>query len=195
MAAPPSFSLVPLGAPDPALRTALERQPYPHWALAEADGPARGDFILFLPPGVGIAKSALLWLALAIGTGPEAEMFYADEDRIGSDGSPHSPDFKPVWDPDLALARDLIGPTGAYRRDLAERIGFPRARSLAAFALQAARQARGIRHVPKILFHQVGDGPDSDSCADRRGARAARGGRPAGRGCDGPGACGRGPGG
>ena len=86
---------------------------------------------------------------------PDADMVYADEDRIGPDGHRCEPDFKPDWDPDLALERDLIGPTGAYRRTLIGAIGAPQSASeLPAFARRFAARARRIVHVPAVLFHR-----------------------------------------
>ncbi len=121
----------------------------------------RGDFLVFLPPGVVLAETALFEMAMAIEAVPATDLLYADEDRIGPDGLRGDPDFKPEWDPDLAQARDLIGPTGAYRRELAERIGLPEADTLPDFARHCAAAAGLIRHVPAVLFHRTSARRDS----------------------------------
>ncbi|MBV8577588.1 MAG: glycosyltransferase, partial [Acetobacteraceae bacterium] len=157
------FSVVLLEAEGDCDWPTLEAQLYPDWEVLTPDSnaAATGEYAVFLPLGVALAETALARMALAIDAEPDADMVYADEDRIGPDGQRCEPDFKPDWDPDLALERDLIGPTGAYRRTLIGAIGAPRSASeLPAFARRFAARARRIVHVPAILFHRRAAAPN-----------------------------------
>ena len=160
---PGLFSVVLLDPEPGDGRSVLAGQLYPHWELLagspEAAREARGDFLIFLPRGVALAKTALAEMALALDGAPDADLLYADEDRIGPDGLRCDPDFKPDWDPDLALGRDLIGPTGAYRRSLVEQAGLPDLAALPEFACRCAARASQVLHVTGVLFHTRSPSP------------------------------------
>ena len=112
-------------------------------------------------------------MAIAIERCPDADLLYADEDRIGPDGLRCDPDFKPEWDPDLAQARDLIGPNGRVSPRTGREAGLPEAARPPDFARRCAAAAGLIRHVPAVLFHRTIARRDSPPCErEAAGARA-----------------------
>ncbi len=118
---------------------------------------ATGDFVAFLDHDDVLAPFALFELARAVIDSASTDIFYSDEDRLNPDGQRHSPFFKPEWSPELLLNSMYIGHLGAYRRVLALDLdGFRKEFDLSQdydFALRATERARGIHHIPKVLYH------------------------------------------
>ena len=143
-----------------------------------AVGAADGEFILPLPPDAIMAEHALYELAVAIGTDPDADLLYTDEDRVDASGTRCTPHFKTGWDPDLMLGRDAVGLLVAYRAALLERLGGMRSPSpgvgLAIYELSLragfAASPVHIHHVPAVLCHRRG-GSDASPGWDAEGAR------------------------
>ncbi len=139
-------------------------------ALAQATG----DFVVCIDHDDLLASFALYELARAMAQNPTAEIFYSDEDRLGSNGKRHSPFFKPDWNPELLLSFMYIGHLTAYRRDLVERVGkFRKEFDLSQdydFALRATELAREIVHVPHVLYHWR-EHPASGSAGGKPNAR------------------------
>ncbi len=135
---------------------------------------ATGDFIACLDHDDVLAPFALYELARAAIESPEADILYSDEDRLSDEGKRHSPFFKPEWDPELLRASMYIGHLSAYRRFLAlELDGFRKEFDLSQdydFALRATERARGIRHVPHVLYHWR-EHPASGSAGGKPDAR------------------------
>ena len=121
-------------------------------------GPQDADYVLLLPQRVGLSRTALLEIRLALSRSPGTELLFADEDCIDAEGIRHSPWFKPGWDPDLMLAGDLTGPATVMHRRLLRRIGWngakPDAAELEQLNRTASGVARGITHLPSVLFHR-----------------------------------------
>ncbi|HEY3663919.1 MAG TPA: glycosyltransferase, partial [Chthoniobacterales bacterium] len=118
---------------------------------------ATGDFVACIDHDDLLAPFAVYELTRAILHSPETEIFYSDEDRCDLEGRRHSPFFKPEWSPELLLSSMYIGHLTAYRRSLVERVGrFRKEFDLSQdydFALRATEQARGIEHLPHVLYH------------------------------------------
>jgi glycosyltransferase involved in cell wall biosynthesis len=118
---------------------------------------ATGDFVACIDHDDLLAPFAVYELTRAIFRSPEADIFYSDEDRCDLEGQRHSPFFKPEWSPELLLSSMYIGHLTAYRRSLVDRVGeFRKEFDLSQdydFALRATEQARGIEHLPHVLYH------------------------------------------
>ncbi len=77
-------------------------------ALEESGSPA----VAFVEPGDELAPDAVAQLAAAL---VDADVAYADEDRIGPDGLTSAPVLKPDWSPELLLAWCYVGRPVALR--------------------------------------------------------------------------------
>ena len=139
------------------------------------------DYILPLPPATLLDELALYEFAVAAEGAPDADVFYADEDKVDEAGERHSPYFKTGFDPDLMLGRDALGLPVVYRSSLIERLGGLREGSgpygvaLHDLALRACVSAPSrFIHVPVVLCHRFdipGASPDWDAAAAREAIR------------------------
>lgn len=120
---------------------------------------ATGDWIVLMSPDGVLAPHALYLIADAVNRIPDAAIVYSDEDQIDGDGQRSNPYFKPDWDYDLFLGKNLIGQLGAYRADLVRKAGGFRKGFMGAhhweFALRVLETAEGatVYHVPFVLYH------------------------------------------
>jgi len=120
---------------------------------------AGGEFVVFLNAGDLLAEHALYMLAATLAANPEADLVYSDSDSCDVRGTRCWPQFKPDWDPDLALGQDLLGRSCAMRVALVNGLGGLREefepaaqyelRLRSAFSVDAQR----IRHIPAVLHH------------------------------------------
>ena len=132
-------------------------------ALAQAGNAAH---VLVAAPGCILADGALRQVAAELAAHPEADLVYADEDRIDAQGRCHDPFLKPAWSIDLALEQDLAGGFCVFQRALLGAIDAPLAAddgTVQDLALQAAAMAGRIRHIPAILSHRIGQPPPAPS--------------------------------
>lgn len=118
---------------------------------------ATGDLLICIDHDDRLPPFALFEMARASAHHPAAELFYSDEDRLSAEGKRHSPFFKPEWNPEYLLSSMYLGHLTAYRRSLVERVGkfrpeFEQSQDYD-FALRATEVARGIVHVPHVLYH------------------------------------------
>lgn len=167
--------------PDPAAVRDLEQQvqrqlgrpPQAQVALVrDADAAPEAwpaaPWLAFVPAQHRLAPHALAVLALATADHPDAEVIYADEDRLDGAGERVQPFFKPGFSPELLLSRCYFGPLSAYRREAAAaawRAGArtPHARAL---ALTSGIDGAAVVHVPRVLCHLNGtEGEDDDPAA------------------------------
>lgn len=136
----------------------LAAQSYKEWALQSGPltGPAEADWIVWLEAGCTLPAHALLSIAKEIVAHPEVRMLYADADVIDAAGQRSNPCFKPDWNPDLFLSRNLFSPMGVIQASLFDEAG---GLNLAAegfdLALRCVEriQPDQIRHIPRILSH------------------------------------------
>jgi GT2 family glycosyltransferase len=133
----------------------------------------RGSFVASLRAGDRLSERALYEIAVALNAFPDADVIYADEDRIDAAGRRHSPYFKPGWNIELMLGQNLIGGFGLYRRALLETIpgalndlADERLRYDLALRVAAASEAARIRHVPAVLYHAATPEAPARSFAD-----------------------------
>ncbi len=135
---------------------------------------ARGEFVACIDHDDLLAPFAVYELTRAILRSPEADIFYSDEDRCDVEGRRHSPFFKTEWNPELLLSSMYIGHITAYRRSLVDQVGnFRKEFDFSQdydFALRATEQARGIEHIPHVLYHWR-EHPASGSAGGKPDAR------------------------
>lgn len=154
--------ILPAGAApvdeDPRIRTA------PAAGLVAALGEARGHWIGLLGEGVRLRPHALAAAALKIADHPDAELVFADEDRLGPRGERLDPWFKPSFDLELMLGgQDLVGGgLVLFRREAVERVGGVREVCDGAEAFDLALRIAGpapgrALHLPWVLAHRLAE--------------------------------------
>jgi O-antigen biosynthesis protein len=121
---------------------------------------AAGDFVLFLDPRDQISPHALYAFAARINRLDDADIIYSDEDCIDENNHRHSPQFKPDWNPDLFLGRNMIGRIAAYRSGLVRKLGgFTNEFADSGeydLNLRLIEQTKPekISHIPMVLYHR-----------------------------------------
>ncbi len=118
---------------------------------------ATGDFVALLDQDDLLTPFALFELARAIRAKPEVDLFYSDEDRWSETGERTTPFFKPEWSPELLYSCMYLGHLTAYRRSFVNDLGgFRKEFDLSQdydLALRATERARGVHHIPRVLYH------------------------------------------
>ena len=118
---------------------------------------AQGEFIALVDHDDEITPHALYAIARAINDFPQADMLYSDEDKIDVNGVRSGPFFKPDWSPEFFLSCMYTCHLGVYRKSLVDSAGGFRSEYDAAqdydLALRVSRKARGIVHIPDVLYH------------------------------------------
>ncbi len=118
---------------------------------------ARGEFLVLLDHDDVLHPDALAHLAIHIHQNPDDDLIYTDDDKLGTDGVRFAPQFKPDWSPELLLsfcytAHLTAARASLYRRVGGMRIGFEGSQDHD-FWLRASELARGVGHIPQILYH------------------------------------------
>lgn len=139
----------------------LEAQSYAEWTLQAGPptGPVSADWIVLLEPGCTLPDHALVTIAREIDAHPGVRMLYADTDVIDAEGRRGDPCFKPDWNPDLFLSRNLFSPMGVVQASLFEEAGGLNAAADGAqgfdLALRCVERVRPdqIGHIARILSH------------------------------------------
>lgn len=120
-------------------------------ALEESRAPA----VAFLEPGDELAPDAVALLSAAL---VDADLAYADEDRVAPDGLLSTPVLKPDWSPELLLSWCYVGRPVAMR--VAPLIAAGGIRSLAAgdwehdLLLRVTERTARVAHVADVLCHR-----------------------------------------
>lgn len=118
---------------------------------------AKGDMLLFLDQDDMLAPDCLGEFALAFLASPNTDLIYSDSDKLDESCRRTSPSFKPGWSPWLLLSHMYLSHAVALRRTLFEAIGgfasgFDGSQDYD-LVLRASELARGIHHVPRVLYH------------------------------------------
>jgi GT2 family glycosyltransferase/glycosyltransferase involved in cell wall biosynthesis len=126
-------------------------------ATNDAAAAARGEFLVLLDHDDLLDPDALAHVSLYLDAHPDADLVYSDDDKIDAGGRRHSPQFKPDWSPELLLAFCYTAHLTAVRRRLYQeaggmRVGFEGSQDHD-FWLRASELARGVGHVPQVLYH------------------------------------------
>jgi GT2 family glycosyltransferase len=126
-------------------------------ATNSAAAAARGEFLVLLDHDDLLHPDALAHVSLYLDEHPEADLVYTDDDKVDADGRRHSPQFKPDWSPELLLGFCYTAHLTAVRRRLYEAVGGMRAGFEGSqdhdFWLRASEVARGVGHIPQVLYH------------------------------------------
>lgn len=123
-------------------------------ALESTSSPA----CAFLDAGDVLDADAVALLSAAL---VDADVVYADEDRISSDGLLSAPLFKPDWSPELALAWNYVGRPVAMR--VAPLVACGGLRTLPGgdwehdLVLRVTEQTQRVAHVAEVLCHRHRD--------------------------------------
>jgi O-antigen biosynthesis protein len=83
---------------------------------------SQSDWLVRLDAIFMIAAQAMNTLAIAINKHKNSQIIYTDEDALDTQGERVEPDFKPDWNLDLHLSRNLIGHVGVYRTALVQQV-------------------------------------------------------------------------
>jgi O-antigen biosynthesis protein len=140
-------------------------------ALAMVSG--QSDWFVRINATFLIAAQAINTLARAINEHKNVQILYTDEDALDANGVRTEPDFKPDWNLDLHLSRDLIGHFGVYHTALVQQVGGYQTGMAEAMdfdlSLRCLEQVAPaqIVHLPSVLCHGAPSVPAS------RGASAA----------------------
>jgi ADP-heptose:LPS heptosyltransferase/GT2 family glycosyltransferase len=178
-------------------------QAYPHWRLiVVASGRGVRDKLAAVPPGrIEIVRrlapamladdaycvlltsgdelgiDALLEMALAAATQPDADFLYSDERRRNPASGAVAAFFKPQWSPDLLLSTNYIGRLWCVRVGLLRAVAADDEALLGHgeydLVLRCTEAAKAIRHVPAVLCERAADGWDDDAGEERRALQRA----------------------
>ncbi|KAF1046227.1 glycosyltransferase family 2 protein [Xylophilus sp.] len=124
-------------------------------ALALADG----DFVALLDQDDLLTPDALLRVAEALQTHPDAQILYSDEDKLDAKGRRFDPYFKSDWNLELFLSQNFVSHLGVYRRELVQqvggfRLGYEGSQDYdLALRCIACIGAQQIVHIPYVLYH------------------------------------------
>lgn len=125
-------------------------------------GDDQTTWIVFLQVGDQLAPQALARFSEVIQTQADADILYADEDKISPMGRRHSPQFKPAWNPDLLYSDPHYSHCWLIRADLCIRAcetlsGEGESPELYSIALEATALCKGdqILHLPEVLYHRL----------------------------------------
>jgi GT2 family glycosyltransferase len=120
---------------------------------------ARGEWVVLMDHDDVLHVNALLEVAIESSKHPDAEIIYTDEDHISDKRQRSNPYFKPDFDPDLLLGRNMVSRLGAYRRELLVSIGGFREGFEGSqehdliLRASAACGPEAVRHIPSVLYH------------------------------------------
>ena len=120
---------------------------------------AQSGWIMNLNAIFSIAPQTFFMLASAVNEHENSQIIYADEDVQDTMGIRTDPDFKPDWNLELHLSRNLIGCSGIYRTALVQQAGGYKAGLAEALdfdlSLRCLEQVKPheIVHLPYVLFH------------------------------------------
>lgn len=155
----PQFVVEVEGA-DPS--SALAEQVYPDWQPLTADGPDDAEiYLVRVPRGARLAPTALYAFASALNRAPDADVVYADEDRIDIAGRRSDTVYKPTWSPDQLESAPYLGFAACFRWSLA-RQALAQATCHYDFLLRITETARRIEHVASIILHRPPPPAESD---------------------------------
>ncbi|MDL5039210.1 glycosyltransferase [Comamonas sp. Y6] len=152
----------------------IKSQLYPHWELCQIDtaclhtaaalnqalAQAHGEWAVLLRAQDTLSEDALFRFAEAIDMHSNAELLYADEDKIDGKGFRLAHWFKCNWNRDLFYSQNLIGRSAAYRVSLLRELGGFNAGCAEAYDYDLALRyleridEKQIVHIPRVLYHE-----------------------------------------
>lgn len=144
---------------------------------------ASGEYVALLDHDDLLAPNALYEIVKVINNKEDADVIYTDEDKVTADLKEHfQPHFKPDFSEDLLRSNNYICHFFVAKREIVNEIGgfHPEFNGAQDYDLifRCTEKARGIYHVPKILYHwrthkaSTADNPASKMYAFDAGKRA-----------------------
>jgi GT2 family glycosyltransferase len=155
-------------ATDPRIRIEFRQVDVDNQLANELIGKVGGEYVIFLDGRGKLNEHALYWIARELVTHPGTSFIYADEDKLDNTGGRFAPHFKPDWNPDLFLTWDYVGALKVLRTYLVRELGGFRTDCSGSrgydLALRAVErlEAGGIRHIPRVLYHEYLDAEAGD---------------------------------
>lgn len=149
----------------------LEQQLYRNFAVAHGEEHATqpaADWVMLVRAGSILPPHALYWFAHEARAHPGAAVIYADEDALDAAGRRCDPQFKPDWSLAHARSTRFVGEAVVLRADLLHAAGGLGPEDLrhgsydgVLRVLDASPAGDGaVRHIPAVLLHRPGVGPD-----------------------------------
>ena len=124
----------------------------------EALAMASGEYILLADHDDLLSSDALYEIVEEINDHQDADIIYTDEDKVDMEGEHYfDPHFKPDFNLYMLRTSNYICHIFVVKRDIARAVGgfcseYDGAQDYD-FILKCTEQAKGIYHVPKILYH------------------------------------------
>jgi glycosyltransferase involved in cell wall biosynthesis len=117
---------------------------------------ATADFVALLDHDDRLAPSALTHVVDGLGTSPDVDYLYSDEDKVGADGVRYDVFDKPDWSPERLRSQMYTGHLSVLRRSVVDEVGGFRAGFEGSqdhdLVLRVTERARTIIHVPHVLY-------------------------------------------
>lgn len=118
---------------------------------------ATGDWVLLLDHDDLLTSNCMFELVKHMNEHPDDELIYSDEDKMVESNVFADPFFKPDWSPDKLMATNYISHVVIIKKRLLDivggfRLGFEGSQDYD-LMLRCTEKAKGIGHVPKILYH------------------------------------------
>ncbi|MEG0978199.1 MAG: glycosyltransferase [Bacilli bacterium] len=143
---------------------------------------ATGDYIGFMDNDDELAPFALYEYVKLINNHNKADFIYCDEDMIDTTGRRFNPFFKSSWNFELLNGHNYITHFVVVKKELLNKVGLLDSEVNGSqdydFVLRATEEAKGIYHVPKILYHwrtiegSVAENPEAKNYAYFAGQKA-----------------------
>jgi GT2 family glycosyltransferase len=118
-----------------------------------------GSYVALLDHDDSLSPHALLLMAEAIDSEPNAVVFFSDEDKIDEKGARSDPHFKSAWNPDLFFAQNYVSHLSVYKTELLKKVGGFRVgvegsqdQDLLLRCLPFVEPEQ-IVHIPHVLYH------------------------------------------
>jgi O-antigen biosynthesis protein len=120
---------------------------------------AQSNWVMRLNATYLIANYAIIMSGKVINRHKNSQIIYADEDVVDTHGERSEPNFKPDWNLDLHLSRNLVGSCGMYRTALVQKVGGYHAGTAEVIDFDLSLRClehvapEQIVHLPHVLFH------------------------------------------
>jgi GT2 family glycosyltransferase len=137
----------------------IERPRNGHIVAASNDGidAAEGQFIALVDHDDLLTPDALDTMAQAIGSYPDVDYLYSDEDKLDEQGVFYDEFRKPQWSPERLRGQMYTGHLSVMRAAVVREVGGFRQGFDGSqdhdLALRVTERARRVVHVPQVLYH------------------------------------------
>lgn len=130
-----------------------------------------GDWIVPLAAGDRLAAHWARFFVLYLSRFPEADIFYWDEDWLGTGQQRVEPFFKPDWSPELLFSVNYLS-TSAFRTEFSRSVLPADRQSAPSWIFDFTAAARQVAHLPFVLQHRASWGEDISASLKRHAVSA-----------------------